>query len=81
MRRPPDPAWLTLRDAAQYARVSVPTLRRAIRAGRLRHARVSGNRAVRLRPSWVDDYLEATSTPIEVVTPTFAAPSRQPRPM
>jgi excisionase family DNA binding protein len=60
-------AWITLEEAALRLRVSTATLRRAIKRGRLRAARVGGNRAIRLRPEWADAWLEATSTPIEAV--------------
>jgi excisionase family DNA binding protein len=58
--------WLTLQQAAARARVHEATLRREIQRGRLRHARVGGRKALRLRPEWIDAWLEQTSTPIEV---------------
>src|SRR5262245_49949998 len=63
----PDP-WLDLTEASVIVGVSTATLRRQIRAGRLRHARVGGYSAIRLRKSWIDTWLEATSTPVEVVS-------------
>jgi excisionase family DNA binding protein len=57
--------WLRLDEAAQIAKVSTATLRREIRRGRLRHARVGGRRAIRLRPEWLDLWLEQATTPIE----------------
>lgn len=61
----PDP-WLTLGQAAARVLVHEATLRREIRSGRLRHARVGGRKSIRLRRSWVDEWLEASTTPIEV---------------
>jgi excisionase family DNA binding protein len=60
------PQWITLEEGARIARVSTATLRREIRRGRLRHARVGGRKAIRLRPEWLDSWLDDTGTPIEV---------------
>jgi excisionase family DNA binding protein len=59
------PAWLTIEEGAARARVHVATLRREIRAGRLRHARVGGRKCIRLRPEWVDAWLGESTTPVE----------------
>lgn len=61
-----DQTWLTLRHAAARAAVSEGTLKREVRRGRIRAARVGGRRSLRFRPSWVDMWLEATSTPVEI---------------
>lgn len=53
-----DTCWITLNEAARIARVSTATLRREIRRGRLRHARVGGRKAIRVRPEWIDAWLE-----------------------
>jgi excisionase family DNA binding protein len=42
------------------------TLRREIRRGRLRHARIGGRKSIRIRCSWLDTWLESFSTPTEV---------------
>lgn len=52
-------AWLDLDHAAAHASVHPSTLRRAIRAGELRAVRVGGRKVYRLRPEWVDEWLEA----------------------
>jgi excisionase family DNA binding protein len=57
--------WLTLREAAQRARCHEATLRRLIRAGTLRYARL-GRKHIRIRASWVDEAIERAATPIEV---------------
>jgi len=57
---PPSP-WLTPAEAAARAQVSVQTLYREARAGRLRVARVGGRRKIRIKPEYVDAWLEATT--------------------
>jgi excisionase family DNA binding protein len=61
----PSSPWMRLAEAAVYGRVSVGTLRNEIRRGRLRHARVGGRRAIRVRREWIDLWLETTATPRE----------------
>jgi excisionase family DNA binding protein len=52
--------WYNLKDGASYANVSPATMRREIKLGRLRHARVCGRKSIRLRPEWIDEWLEGT---------------------
>jgi excisionase family DNA binding protein len=59
--------WLTLRQGAAHAQADEATLRREIRRGRLRAARIGGRKCIRLRRSWIDQWLEQTSTPVEAV--------------
>lgn len=54
--------WLTLRQGAVRANTSEATLRREIHRGALRHARVGGRKDIRLRPEWVDSWLETGSS-------------------
>ena len=56
---PPDSdPWLSLEASAQLAGDLDPTtLRRAIKAKRLRAVRINGGRVFRLRKSWVDSWL------------------------
>ena len=59
--------WIDVPEGARYAgHLSQKTIYRACRDGSLRHARVSGRREIRLRREWIDDWLLATSTPVEV---------------
>jgi excisionase family DNA binding protein len=53
--RPESFGW-TKQEAAAYARCSVSTIQRAIRNGRLRAGGTVG--LVRIRPEWVDEWLE-----------------------
>lgn len=66
MRAPESSPWLTVAEAAARARVGRKTIYREIAAGRLRAAVVGGRRDFRLLADWVDQWLEATSTPVEV---------------
>ena len=51
--------WMTRADAARYARLSVASISRAIRTGRLRAYRIAAGRAVRLHRMDVDGWLRA----------------------
>jgi excisionase family DNA binding protein len=50
--------WFKVRQAAQYAGVSRDTIYTACATAELRHVKVGGRRAIRLKPEWVDDWLE-----------------------
>jgi excisionase family DNA binding protein len=58
--------WLTANQAAKRAQVGARTIYSAVRAGRLRAARIGGRRELRFLAAWVDEWLEATVKPIEV---------------
>jgi excisionase family DNA binding protein len=58
--------WLNLREAAGRAKVHPETLRTAVRRREIRHAKIGGRRSIRLRPSWVDEWIERKSVPVEV---------------
>jgi excisionase family DNA binding protein len=58
--------WLTVAEAAQRARCGVKTVYREVQAGRLRAARIGGRRELRLRPEWVDAWLEQASAMVMV---------------
>ena len=52
----PDSPWFTVKEAAQYASLSMDTIYRACERGELCHIRVSGRRTIRLRPEWIDQW-------------------------
>ena len=54
--------WFNVSEAADYAGVSRDTIYTACERDELRSARVSGRRAIRIRPQWIDNWLEQHST-------------------
>jgi excisionase family DNA binding protein len=55
----PDSPWWRVRDAARHARCGPKIIYRAVASGQLRAVRLGGRRELRLRPDWVDSWLEA----------------------
>jgi excisionase family DNA binding protein len=53
--------WMTVADAAEYAAVSRETIYNACLSGELEHSRIGGRRNIRVRPAWVDCWLEKHS--------------------
>ena len=60
--------WLTVHEAAEWARSGSKTIYREVNAGRLRAARVGGRRELRLRQEWIDDWLLASANPVQSQT-------------
>ncbi len=50
--------WLNVAQAAEYAGVSRDTIYTACERREIHHARVGGRRAIRLKPEWIDAWLE-----------------------
>ena len=50
--------WLNVTEAAEYASVSRDTIYTACERRQLRHARIGGRRAIRVKPEWIDGWLE-----------------------
>ena len=50
--------WLTVAEGAEYAGVSRDTIYTACERGELSHARIGGRRSIRLKPEWIDAWLE-----------------------
>ena len=50
--------WLTVAEGATYAGVSRDTIYTACERRELHHARIGGRRSIRLKPEWIDAWLE-----------------------
>src|ERR687897_2381182 len=50
--------WFNVSEAADYAGVSRDTIYTACERHELRSARLNGRRAIRIRPQWIDAWLE-----------------------
>jgi excisionase family DNA binding protein len=50
--------WLTVAEVATYAGVSRDAIYTACERSELRHARIGGRRAIRLKTLWIDAWLE-----------------------
>jgi len=50
--------WLKVNESAVYAGVSRDTIYTACERAELKHARVGGRRAIRLRAEWIDAWIE-----------------------
>lgn len=53
--------WLNVAEAAEYSGVSRDTIYTACERGELRHARIGGRRAIRMKAEWIDAWLEQHS--------------------
>lgn len=62
-------SWLTLNESAARARCHPATLRREIRLGRCRAARLGGRKSIRIKAAWIDEWLLASTTPVESARP------------
>jgi excisionase family DNA binding protein len=54
--------WLTVAEGAAHAGVSRDTIYTACERGELRNARIGGRRSIRLKPEWIDAWLERHAT-------------------
>ena len=50
--------WLNVREGAEYAGVCRDTIYTACERREIRQVRVGGRRAIRLKPEWIDAWLE-----------------------
>ena len=60
--------WLTVAEGAEYCGVCKDTVYTACELGELRHARIGGRRAIRVRAEWIDAWLERHSRAREDLT-------------
>ena len=59
--------WLTVDDAARHAKCGKRSIYSAVRRGKLRAARLGGRRELRFLAEWIDAWLLASSTPVDVM--------------
>ena len=57
--------WLTVGQAAARAQVGRRIIYSEVQAGRLKAARVGGRRELRLRPAWIDRWLDESANALE----------------
>src|SRR5262245_51901718 len=50
--------WFTVSEGAEYAGVSRDTIYTACERRELHHARIGGRRSIRIKPEWIDGWLE-----------------------
>ena len=70
--------WLTVAEAAEYSGVSRDTIYTACERRELRHARVFGRRAIRVKPAWLDEWLERHVSKVQPSGRSLAATPVQP---
>jgi excisionase family DNA binding protein len=57
--------WLNVREGAEYAGLSRDTIYTACERKELRHVRVGGRRSIRLKPEWIDAWLERHASGVQ----------------
>jgi excisionase family DNA binding protein len=67
--------WFTVAEAAEYAGVSRDTIYTACERREIRHARLAGRRAIRLRPAWIDAWFERHAPEVSAACPTACTPA------
>ena len=65
--------WLTVAEGAEYSGVSRDTIYTACERREIRHVRVGGRRTIRLRPEWIDAWLEQHARGAEPSRPPSTA--------
>lgn len=52
---------LSVAEAAEYVGVSTKTIYRALEGRRLKHARIGQSKCFRIRPEWLDDWINESA--------------------
>ena len=72
--------WLNVAEGAEYAGVCRDLIYDACTARRIHHIRVGGRRTIRLKPKWIDEWLERHAVVAQdepsPVTPAASAGAR-----
>ena len=61
--------WMNVAESAEYAGVSRDTIYTACERNELRHARIGGRRAIRIKAEWID---------VNDGLPLYGAPGKDP---
>ena len=69
--------WLTIKEAAPYARRGPRQIRKAVREGRLRATIVGNKKQILTRAEWLDRWIEDQAVP--VVMPVKWRAQKRPR--
>lgn len=56
---------LTVAEAAIFAGVSEKTIYRALESRRLKHARIGQSKCYRIRPEWLDEWIDASAIEVQ----------------
>ena len=67
--------WLTVAEGAMYSGVSRDTIYTACERRELRHARIGGRRSIRIKPEWIDAWLERHARGTFTPTPPNPPPA------
>ena len=54
--------WITVKEAARYAKCGTKSIYLGVASGKLQAARLGGRRELRFVREWLDEWLRATST-------------------
>ena len=57
--------WLNVGEGAEYAGLSRDTIYTACERKELGHVRVGGRRSIRLKPEWIDAWLERHASGVQ----------------
>lgn len=58
--------WMVTKESADYSRRSPRILRRAVKNGELRAARIGGRGELMFRKEWLDEWIESLARPVLV---------------
>ena len=71
--------WLNVAEGAEYAGICRDLIYDACAAQRMRHIRIDGRRAIRLKREWIDAWLERHSVGPQVASESGTSAGRSTR--